>query len=273
MKNALTIDVEDWFCAHNISLIIGRNNWDKCEPRIERNMEFILDTLDKYKIKATFFVLGWIAERFPNIVKELDIRGHEIGTHSYSHTLITNQTPEEFREDIVKSIDVIRHITRSPILGFRAPSFTITKKTLWALDILAENNIKYDSSVFPIGFHPDYGVADAPLTPYKITEKIIEFPLTCVEILGKRVPISGGAYFRLLPYSIIQKGLKKINNQNNPFVFYIHPWEFDPDQPKVNLPFLRKMRHYYNLNKTKKRFIKLINEFEFAPMKEVLKID
>jgi len=272
MKNALTIDVEDWFCANNISLIIGRHNWGKCESRIEKNMEFILNTIDKHNIKATFFFLGWIAERFPNIVRGIDIRGHEIGTHSYSHLLLTSLTPKEFNEDLVKSIDVIRQITQSPILGFRAPSFTITKKTIWALDTLAENNIKYDSSVFPVGFHPDYGMPDAPLSPYKITERIIEFPLSCVEVFGKRVPVSGGAYFRLLPYSVIRMGLKKINKQNNPFVFYIHPWEFDPEQPRVNLPLMRKIRHYHNLDKAKKRFIQLIEEFEFAPMKEVLGI-
>ena len=188
MLNGLSIDVEDWFCVYNLSAVIKREDWDKCESRVVKNTERILNVLREYNTKATFFILGWIAERYPEIIHKIDEAGHEIATHGYAHHLLTSLTPEVFEEDLVRSLTVLRKHTQQEIIGFRAPSFTMTKETYWTLEILEKHGIKYDSSVFPIGFHPDYGVKESPLTPYHISSKIIEFPLGCAEVFGLRLP-------------------------------------------------------------------------------------
>lgn len=177
MKNALSFDLEDWFCVSNLSLAINKDDWDKCELRVVQNTRRILTLLDDYNTKATFFVLGWIADRVPELVREIDWRGHEIATHGYSHTMLTEMTPESFEEDLLRALHVTKKCTKQRILGFRAPSFTITNSTMWALDILAKHGIRYDSSIFPIGFHPDYGFSAAPLSIYKHNDCITEFPI------------------------------------------------------------------------------------------------
>jgi len=270
MKNALSIDVEDWFCVHNLSDVIRKEEWSTCEPRITKSLTRILEILDEKKVKATFFVLGWIAERYPELVREIDNRGHEIATHGLSHRLLTELTSEQFDEELKTSILLTERNTRKKVLGHRAPSFTMTEKTSWALDVLAKHGLKYDSSVFPVSFHPDYGISNAPLGPYKITEKIWEFPLSVVKILGRNVPISGGGYFRIFPYRFIRYGIRKANLEGRPVVFYLHPWEMDPDQPKVKLPPFKKFRHYHNLDKTEKRFRRLLDDFQFTTISEVL---
>jgi polysaccharide deacetylase family protein (PEP-CTERM system associated) len=270
MKNALSIDVEDWFCVHNLSGVIRKEDWTKCEPRITESLFRVLKILDEKKVKATFFVLGWIAGFYPELVKEIDQRGHEIGTHGLSHSLLTELTPEKFGKELKTSIQLIEKNTRKKVIGHRAPSFSITERTYWALDIMAKHGIKYDSSVFPVSFHPDYGVPHAPFGPYKITEEIWEFPLSVVKILGRNVPISGGGYFRIFPYRFIRYGIRKANLQGRPVVFYLHPWEMDPGQPRVKLPALKKFRHYHNLDKTEQRFRRLLNDFQFTTISEVL---
>ncbi|HXG93213.1 MAG TPA: XrtA system polysaccharide deacetylase [Blastocatellia bacterium] len=272
MKNAMSIDLEDWFCVHNMSEIIKKEDWEHCELRVERSARRILDLLDKHDTRATFFVLGWIAGRVPDLVREIEDRGHEIATHGYHHLLLTEITPREFEEDFEKALEIINRCgVRQNVLGFRAPSFTVVDRTRdWALPTLEKYGLSYDSSVFPIGFHPDYGVADAPLTPFKITDRLYEFPMSCLEVCGKRLPFSGGGYFRLFPYAYTKLCVKRCNERGRPAIFYLHPWEIDYEQPRVNLPRVKKFRHYHNLDKTEKRLDALLGDFQFTTIKEVL---
>lgn len=272
MKNALSIDLEDWFCVHNLSGTISIADWDRCELRVYDSTKRILRLLSKHDTKATFFVLGWVAERLPELIKQIEEAGHEIGVHGYSHLLLTEISPSEFEADIERALTAIAGsgVTQRPI-GFRAPSFTVVNTTKnWALPILEKFNFKYDSSVFPIGFHPDYGIVDSPVGPYMITDDLQEFPLSCLEKFGRRFPFCGGGYFRLLPYSYTRYCMKKWNQQGRPAMFYLHPWELDPDQPRIKLPFTKRIRHYYNLDKTEHRLDQLLSEFQFSPVKEVL---
>jgi polysaccharide deacetylase family protein (PEP-CTERM system associated) len=203
----------------------------------------------------------------------VEAQGHEIGVHGYNHLLLTEITPQEFEEDLAKALEAIEKCgVKTRPIGFRAPSFTVVEKTKpWALPILEKYQFKYDSSVFPIGFHPDYGVADAPLAPYKITDGLYEFPMSCLEMFGRRFPFGGGGYFRLFPYAYTKFCLKKVNDGGRTTVFYLHPWELDPGQPRVkDLSMTQKIRHYRNLDQTEKRFAKLLKDFEFTTMREVL---
>ncbi|HWP45180.1 MAG TPA: XrtA system polysaccharide deacetylase [Blastocatellia bacterium] len=272
MINAMSIDLEDWFCVHNLSQAIRREDWDRCELRVHESTTRLLDLLDRHSTRATFFVLGWVAKRLPELIREVERRGHEIAAHGYNHLLLTEITPQEFEEDISRSLDALAAcgIEQRPS-GFRAPSFTIVEKTRgWALETLEKYGFEYDSSVFPVGFHPDYGIPDAPLGPYRITDRIIEFPLSCLELFGKRLPFSGGGYFRLFPYAYTRYCIKRCNALGRPVVFYLHPWEIDTGQPKVKLSRSKEFRHYCNLDKTEQRLDALLSEFRFATMKEVL---
>jgi len=266
-KNALSFDLEDWFCAYNLR--IRMEDWDKQELRVVASARRVLEILRKHNTKATFFVLGWIAERVPSLVRGIEQHGHEIATHGYSHTVITEMSPQSFEADLEKALGVTSVCTSQPILGYRAPSFTITNKTLWALDILAKHGVKYDSSIFPLSYHPDYGIPDAPLSIHQ-RGALIEVPLSCAEILGRRIPCSGGGYFRVFPYLLTAFLMRKCNRQGRPVIFYLHPWEMDPGQPRVNLPRSKAFRHYSNLDKTESRLNQLLMDFEFAPIKELL---
>jgi polysaccharide deacetylase family protein (PEP-CTERM system associated) len=272
VKNAMSVDLEDWFCVHNLSAVIKREDWDKCELRVHESTRRVLNLLEKHQTHATFFVLGWVAERLPELILEIEEKGHEIAVHGYNHLLLTEITPGEFEEDLDKSLATLRWcgIKQTP-LGFRAPSFTVVEKTRkWALETLENYGFKYDSSVFPVGFHPDYGIADAPLAPYKITDKLFEFPMSCLEVFGKRLPFSGGGYFRLFPYSYTKLCMKRCNAQGRSAVFYLHPWELDPGQPKIKLPRAKAFRHYRNLDQTEKRLDALLGDFQFTTIREVL---
>jgi len=270
MLNALSIDLEDWFCVANLRHVYEMKNWNGCDLRVERSTAKVLELLEKYNVIATFFVVGWIAERVPSLIAEIAEKGHEIATHGYSHRLLTEMTPLEFECDLRRALSVTTEIVDAEIIGFRAPSFTLTGKTIWALDILKENGIRYDSSVFPVGFHPDYGLSNADLNVFEHDNGLMEFPLTCVEILGKRIPCSGGGYFRLYPYPVTKFLLTKCNRQKRNAIIYLHPWEFDPDQPRVDLPLLKRFRHYSNLQKTYGRFERLLNDFAFTTVRGVL---
>lgn len=270
MRNALSIDVEDWFCVHNMSGVIKFEEWGRLESRVERNVMALLEILSQTKTKATFFVLGWVAERKEDMVRAIRQEGHEVATHGYSHRLLTSLRPREFEDDLVKSLTVLRNCIPDPVIGFRAPSFTITKQTLWALEILAKHGIKYDSSVFPVGFHPDYGIRDSPRQPYKIRDDLWEFPLSTLEIGSRRVPISGGAYFRIFPYAFTRFAIRGVNQEGLPVVFYLHPWEIDPCQPRLRLPWVKKFRHYCNLDKTEARLRMLLSEFQFTTIRDLL---
>jgi polysaccharide deacetylase family protein (PEP-CTERM system associated) len=272
VKNAISIDLEDWFCVHNLSQVIKKEDWDTCELRVYESTKRILNLLDKHNTQATFFVLGWIAKRLPELIREVEEKGHEIAVHGYNHLLLTEITPEEFEEDLARALDTIKACgVKQPLLGFRAPSFTVVEKTReWALKTLEKYDLRYDSSVFPVGFHPDYGVADAPLAPYKITANLYEFPMSCLEVFGKRLPFCGGGYFRLFPYAYTKFCMKRCNAQGRPAVFYLHPWELDPGQPRIALPKSKAIRHYRNLDQTEKRLDALLSDFQFTTIKEVL---
>ena len=273
MKNAISIDLEDWFCVNNLSGVIRREDWDSCELRVQDSTRRLISLFDRYNTKATFFVLGWVAERIPAVIKELEDRGHEIGVHGYNHLLLTQISAQEFEEDLARGLEAINRCgVKSRPLGFRAPSFTMVKATKeWALPILEKYQFKYDSSVFPIGFHPDYGMVEAPLSPYKITSGLHEFPMSCLELFGKRFPFSGGGYFRLFPYAYTKFCMQKVNAQARPAVFYLHPWELDPGQPRIkNLSVSQRFRHYRNIDQTERRLEKLLKDFEFTTIREVL---
>jgi len=387
MFNILTIDLEDYFQVHAFSDVIRYEDWDKFECRIERNTDRLLEILDdvtqnsKFKIQnsnldhsithslnnsftrkvqATFFILGWIAERYPGVLQRIQKEGHEIACHGYAHKLVYTQSKEEFRQDIRKAKAILEEITGNEVIGYRAPSYSITNKSQWAFEVLVEEGFKYDSSIFPIR-HDFYGMPDAPRFPFVISfdgnqnfefsmlncelnafknskfithnskleinsssthslinpssdvsapqhrstaalnnsltqspnnsipdnskltiqnsklniqnsQFIIEFPISTVKVFGQNIPISGGGYFRLFPYSLVRKGLKSINEkENKPFIFYVHPWEFDPDQPRIKgAANLSKFRHYVNLGRTEIKFRKLLEDFQFSTIRQVL---
>ena len=275
--NALTIDLEDYFQVEAFASRINYNDWDNYPCHIEKNTKKILDILDFYQVKATFFCLGWIAKRYPLLIKTIAQKGHEIASHGYAHKPIYKQSPKEFREDIKRTKNILEDIIGKPVFGYRAPTYSITQKTLWALEILAEEGYKYDSSIFPIK-HDLYGIPNAPRFPFVITfqrsnvQTFFEFPLTTLRILNINIPIAGGGYFRLFPYVFIKNALKYINiKEKKPFIFYLHPWELDPNQPRINhIPWRSRFRHYVNLHKTEKKLKKLLSDFKFNTVLKIL---
>lgn len=272
ISNALTVDVEDYFQVENFTRVISFSDWDKYESRVVKNTEKVLKILDDSGTKATFFVLGWVAEHFPELVKKIHQAGHEIASHGYAHKLIFTQTPEKFRTDLRRAKNILEDIIQKSILGYRAPTYSITHRSLWALDILAEEGFKYDSSIFPI-HHDKGGIPDAKQYPYHVQNSnggIWEFPLSTVRILGQNVPFSGGGYFRFFPYRFVKWAIKSINKTGYPAILFIHPWELDPEQPRINVNMVSRFRHYVNLSKTEGKLIRLLNDFKFAPVKEVL---
>ena len=361
MINILTIDLEDYYQVSAFDSVVKREDWDKYESRIERNTYRLLKMLHECKsnvsanasnvspqtsnlspyasclttnecVKATFFCLGWIAERYPDLIREIHRQGHEIACHSYDHRLVYHMTPNEFREDIRKSRQILEDTVSDDVVGYRAPSYSITIKSQWAFEVLMEEGFRYDSSIFPI-HHDVYGFPTAPRFPFLISMNgnnafefqmlnsdfgetqltqvfpinstnpsnpsnpstprnsgaapehsvtpnselptpncLLEFPISTLRICGQNVPISGGGYFRLFHYSLIKKGLKRINEgEGKPFIFYLHPWELDQDQPKVNsASFKSRFRHYINLDKTEPKFRRLLTDFRFSSISNVL---
>jgi polysaccharide deacetylase family protein (PEP-CTERM system associated) len=282
--NALTVDVEDYFQINAFSKVVRYDDWPKFESRVERNTHRILDILDGRipgrpdPIRGTFFIVGWVAERFPGLVREIQARGHEAACHGYAHQVIFGQTRDQFREDVKRAKGVLEDITGEQVLGYRAPTYSITRKTLWALDVLHDLGFRYDSSIFPIK-HDVYGFPEAPRFMFPFSCKngndpatIIEFPITTFRIFNYNLPISGGGYFRLYPYPVTRKLLRSINaGEGQPFIFYLHPWELDHEIPKVSGVGSRSMfRTYVNLHETEGRFQQLLRDFRFAPMKNLV---
>jgi polysaccharide deacetylase family protein (PEP-CTERM system associated) len=271
VTNALTIDFEDWYQG----LEIPYTDWAGFEDRIVPVGHRLLELLAAAGVRATFFVLGYIAERHPDMIRAIAAAGHEVGTHGYSHALIYTQTPEVFRAELSRAIRVLEELAGRAVVSHRAPFFSITKDSLWALDILAELGIRYDSSIFPV-VNYRYGIADAPRWPYQISagaHTLTEFPISTWQVMGKNVPIAGGAYFRIYPYAFTRQGLRAINRQGRPFVFYLHPWELDPDHPRIRVPRrVAGLTHYFNLGATERRLRRLLRDFKFAPMQEVLDV-
>ena len=266
-KNALSIDVEDWFQG---VLAIKYSEWENYPSRLETCLFRILDILRSYSVKATFFVLGYTAERHPDIIRQIAREGHEIACHGYAHRLIYTQSKEEFRRDTLMAKEAIEKIAETKVKGFRAPFFSITSKSIWALDILAELGFSYDSSVFPVKNFL-YGIPDAPHTIYAIgTNGLVEFPLSVVKVAGFKLPICGGFYLRSLPYIVTKYGIKHFNQKGYPVVIYMHPWEIDIEKPKVSMRLKWKIIHEYNIGKMQKKFESLIKDFSFTTISEVL---
>lgn len=268
MKNALTIDVEDYFQVENFKKYIKFSDWEQYESRVVKNTQKLLEILKFADVRATFFVLGWIGERFPELIKKIHQDGHEIASHGYAHQLVDTQTPEEFRADLRKAKAILEDIIQEPVLGYRAPSFSITKNSLWALDILMEEGFQYDSSLFPV-YRDKGGLPDARRYPHKIYNHQVylwEFPISTIKFFNQNVPFSGGGYFRLLPYGFVKSAVKAINKDGIPAIIYLHPWELDPQQPRVKADFLSTFRHYVNIAKTEKKLLELLRNFEFTPL-------
>jgi polysaccharide deacetylase family protein (PEP-CTERM system associated) len=271
MMNALSFDLEDWFCVSNMAHVIPPDQWDTQDLRIEKNTARLLALLDKHDAQATFFVLGWIAERRPALIRTIAQKGHEIATHGYSHRLLTEMTPEQFSEDLDQALAVTQPLAREKIIGFRAPTFTVTTETLWSLEILKAHGILYDSSVFPISFLQAYSRIPGLSTDiFQIAQGIVEFPIACAHVFGLRVPFGGGCFFRAFPYPLIAHFMRKCARQSRSVMFYLHPWEIDPAQPRIHMPILDRFRHYVNLHETFDRLDRLLTDFPFTSTRKVL---
>jgi len=274
IQNALTVDVEDYFHVSAFQKNITPEDWPSYPLRVNANTVRLMDLFERYRVKATFFVPGWVADRDHGLVREIASRGHEIACHGYSHQLIYNQTPEVFREETIRAKKLLEDIVQLPVRGYRAASYSITRRSLWALDILAEAGFEYDSSIFPVR-HDRYGIPDAPRDPYLLKtpngHSIVEFPLSTAKVMGYSLPMAGGGYFRLYPYFLTRAGLRSINRgEGKPFIFYLHPWEIDEDQPRIPANWLSRFRHYNNLQKCESRLCALMADFRFTSARDVL---
>jgi polysaccharide deacetylase family protein (PEP-CTERM system associated) len=272
-KNALTIDVEDYFQVAALAEAVDREDWPSMEYRVEANTDRLLELFSQREVKATFFALGWVAERSPELIRRIQKAGHEIASHGYSHQLVYNQTPDVFRDETRRSKQILEDITGDPVTGYRAASYSITAQSRWALDILCEEGFTWDSSIFPV-HHDRYGMPGTPHEPYRLEAPgggtLIEFPLSTCPVGNYRLPIAGGGYFRLYPYWLSRWGLGKINRAGQPFIFYLHPWEIDTGQPRLDVKALSRFRHYNNLDKCMGRLERLLGDFRFGSVSEVL---
>jgi polysaccharide deacetylase family protein (PEP-CTERM system associated) len=269
VKNALTIDLEDYYHVSAFRRELLAQDWDLQQSRLERNADRLLDLLDEKGCKATFFTLGWVAENYPHVVRRVAERGHEIACHSLLHRIVYEMTPREFREDTRRAKQLLEDVSGSSVRGYRAPSFSITRDSLWALNILVELGFTYDSSIFPVQ-HPNYGIPGVLRTPFRLNlpnGPIIEFPMTTLEFAGQRSPFGGGAYLRLLPYWYTRWGIRFLNlRENSSVCVYLHPWEIDHEQPRVSASLTSRIRHYVGLKSTEKKLRRLIRDFEFCPL-------
>lgn len=272
IRNALTIDVEDYFQVSAFSGHIPRSSWEDLPCRVERNVDRILALLDKNQIKATFFTLGWIAERYPFMVKRIAENGHELASHGYAHHRVTELSREQFYEDVTRSKALLEDISGQPVKGYRAPSFSINGDNLWALENLEMAGYRYSSSIYPVK-HDHYGMPNAPrfaFTPDN-TRKLLELPVTTVSFFGRNFPAGGGGYFRLWPYVASRWFLQRVNRvDHQPAIFYFHPWEIDPDQPRqTGISFKTRFRHYLNLGRMEKRLDLLARHFSWGRMDQI----
>ena len=266
--NALSIDVEDYYMVSAFEHAVPLDSWERRESRVERNTLRILNMLDQAGARGTFFTVGWIAEKMPELVREIHRRGHEVGCHGFHHKLVYNQSPEEFRDDLRRTRRAIEAAGAGPVIGFRAPSFSVVDKNLWALEILRREGFRYDASVMPAA-HARGGIEGAARYPHWIQD-LAEFPMSTMKLLGRVMPFSGGGYFRLFPYRIIKYGMDQSVRQGKPTVVYLHPWEFDPGQPRLPAGRVDTFKHYVNLHKTESKFRRLLRDYHFAPVRDVL---
>lgn len=272
--NAFSVDVEDYFQVAALASAISRESWSTREYRVEANTDVILQLCEERKVHGTFFILGWVAEKSPQLVRRIASAGHEVACHGFSHQLIYRQTQKVFREETLRAKHFLEEVIAKPVIGYRAASFSITRESLWALDVLIDAGFEYDSSVFPIR-HDRYGMPGASPEPGHVIapskRTLVEFPMSAAKFFGMQVPVSGGGYFRILPYWVTHAGLKQINEKaGRPFTFYLHPWEVDPEQPRVKVGALSRFRHYTNLNRCEARLRRVLGDFRFGTMREVL---
>jgi polysaccharide deacetylase family protein (PEP-CTERM system associated) len=283
--NALTVDVEDYFQVSAFADVVRPEDWDSFERRVAGNTERLLQIFEEAGVKATFFILGWVAEREPELIRRIAASGHEVASHGYGHRLVYEQSRDEFRDDVRRSRALLQSLSGQAILGYRAPSFSVTANSLWALEILQQEGFLYDASIFPIR-HDRYGMPSAPRHPFTIgpgvrhpfvgalddlSGSLVEIPASTVRALGTNLPVAGGGYFRLLPYAWCRWGIRRLNQvEGRPAVFYLHPWEVDPEQPRLQASWLSRLRHYRNLSKTEERLRRLLADFSFGPVEEAI---
>jgi polysaccharide deacetylase family protein (PEP-CTERM system associated) len=274
MRNALTFDVEEYFHAEAFAPVVRPDEWAGFPSRVGESTRRILDQLARCRAAATFFVLGWVAERHPGLVRDIHAGGHEVACHGYAHRLIYAMSREAFRADIRRAKQAVEDAAGAAVTGYRAPTFSVVRETLWALDVLAEEGFRYDSSVFPI-HHDRYGIPGSARFPHRVAlpsgADLVEFPITTLAVAGQHLPFSGGGYFRVLPYRAVRAALRRVNRRERmPAIVYLHPWEMDPDQPHLPIRGLSRLRHYVNLGRTAGKLERLLADFDFAPAGRVL---
>ena len=270
--HALTIDVEDWFQVLNLRHVIRREDWDTLPLRCVDATRRILDLLARHGARATFFCLGWVAERAPDLIRDLVAAGHEVASHGYDHQCLHDLGEAGFRADLRRTAAILQGITGQPVTGFRACTWSVTARTPWALPLLRAEGIRFDSSIFPVA-HPDYGIADSPPVLHRRDTgagELIEFPPLTLRLLGRNLPVGGGGYLRLLPVALCALALRRAERAGTPGCVYLHPWEFDPDQPRVGVRGLRAFRHYVNLRRTETKLAALLRRFRFGTMSEAI---
>ncbi len=265
LVNALSIDVEDYFQVSALAPYIARANWERMPCRVEQNISTILGLLDEVKAQATFFILGWVAERYPALVRRIAAEGHEIASHGYDHERVNHQSRGDFYEDICRAKRLLEDIAGVEVRGYRAPSFSIDETSFWAFDCIAEAGYRYSSSVYPI-HHDHYGMPDAPRFPFRPIPDLVEIPVSTARLLSANLPAGGGGYFRLLPYAVSRALIRRINEaEGRPVVFYFHPWELDTQQPRIPGTSLKaRFRHYLNLERVQPRLRSLLRDFAWA---------
>ena len=270
LENALTIDVEDYFQVSAFAPYIKKETWEIQECRVENNINIILQLLKKNKTKATFFTLGWIAERYPEMIRKIVSEGHELASHGYGHERVSDLSPEQFYQDVVRAKKILEDISGSVVVGYRAPSFSIGTSNMWALEILEKTEHLYSSSIYPVQ-HDHYGAPDAPRFQYKNGDNFLEIPPTTIRWMKRNIPASGGGYFRLYPYFLSKWMINQVNTiENKSAIFYFHPWEIDSEQPVVKgLNRMSKFRHYVNLDKTENKIEKLLKDFKWNRMDKI----
>ena len=269
----MSVDVEDYFHVSAFDDVVSRGSWDRRESRVCANTGRLLDLFEDAGIRATFFVLGWVASRYPELVRRIAAGGHEIASHGYGHRLVYDITPAQFREDVRRAKGVLETIGGAAVAGYRAPSYSVTSRSLWALDVLIEEGYQYDASIFPI-HHDRYGIPSAPRHVHVVRRAsgaIVEAPASTVRCGGVNLPIAGGGYFRLLPYAWTRWGMARLNRtERRPAIFYLHPWEIDPGQPRIAGTWMSRFRHYCNLSRTEPRLRRLMRDFAFSTVADVL---
>jgi len=270
ITNALTIDVEDYFQVSAFAPHIPRAEWDQRECRIERNVDAILELLDRHRTQATFFTLGWIAERYPQLIRRIVAQGHELASHGYGHQRASDLTPEAFSTDIRLAKNILEQLCSVEVQGYRAPSFSIGEGNLWAFDSLAAAGYRYSSSVYPIR-HDHYGMPDSPRFAYRVESGVLEIPVTTLRVMNRNLPSSGGGYFRLFPYALSRWMLRRVNEaERESAIFYFHPWEIDVDQPRVaGIGAKTRFRHYVNIGRMHSRLESLLGDFRWGRMDRI----